>query len=56
VLTASEQMPEGIPATIAGERMEEFYAGLDTDLPALLQATAELEMENVTISYGPVTG
>jgi len=56
VLTASEQMPEGIPSTIAVERMEEFSPGLDTDLLALLQATAELEMEDVAISYGPVTG
>ncbi len=55
VLTASEQMPEGVPSTIAVERMEEFSPGLDTDLLALLQATAELEMEDVTISYGPVT-
>jgi len=56
VLTAAEQMPEGVPSTIAVERMEEFSPGLDTDLLALLQATAEMEMEDVTISYGPVTG
>jgi len=59
VLTASEQMPEGVPSTIAAERMEEFSPGLNTDLLALLQATAELELEleleDVTISYGPVT-
>jgi len=55
VLTATEQMPAGVPATIATERMEEFSPGLDTDLLALLQATAELEMEDVTITYGPVT-
>ena len=56
MLTASEQMPEGVPLTIAVERMEEFSPGLDTDLLALLQATAEMEMENIAISYGPVTG
>ena len=56
VLTASEQMPEGVPLTIATERMEEFSPGLDVDLLALLQATAEMEMEAVTMTYGPVTG
>jgi len=55
VLTASEQSPEGVPLTIAVERMEEFSPGLDVDLLALLQATAEMEMEDVAITYGPVT-
>ncbi len=55
VLTASEQSPEGVPLMIAVERMEEFSPGLDVDLLALLQATAEMEMEDVAITYGPVT-
>jgi len=55
VLTASEQMPEGLPLTLAMERMEEFSLGLDTDLLALLQAIAELEMEDVAIIYGSAT-
>jgi len=54
VLTAGEQTPEGVPLTIAAERMEEFSPGLDKDLLALLQATAELEMADVSVSYGPV--
>lgn len=54
VLVADEQMPEGVPLTIATERMEEFSPGLDKDLLALLQATAEMEMSDVTVSYGPI--
>jgi Mn-containing catalase len=55
VLTATEQTPQGVPITLAAERMEEFSPGLDTDLLALLQATAEMEMEQVQVSYGPVS-
>jgi Mn-containing catalase len=55
VLTASEQAPQGVPITIAAERMEEFSPGLDKDLLALLQATAEMEMAEVQLSYGPVS-
>ncbi|MCW2615840.1 MAG: catalase [Frankiales bacterium] len=55
VLTANEQMPDGVPLTIAAERMEEFAPGLDKDLLALLQATAEMEMEQVQQSFGPVS-
>jgi hypothetical protein len=44
VLTASQQTPEGVPLTIATERMEEFSPGLDKDLLALPKATAEMEM------------
>jgi Mn-containing catalase len=29
ILTATEQMPQGVPMTIASERMEEFSPGLD---------------------------
>ncbi len=55
MLTASEQTPQGVPMTIAAERMEEFSPGLDTELLALLQATAELEMAEVSVSFGPVS-
>ncbi len=55
ILTATEQMPEGVPMTIASERMEEFAPGLDKDLLALLQATAEMEMADVQVDYGPLT-
>ncbi|MEU0494799.1 manganese catalase family protein [Mycobacterium sp. NPDC006124] len=37
-------MPEGYPMTIAPERREEFSPGLDKDLLALIQATAEAEI------------
>jgi Mn-containing catalase len=53
-LDASEQAPEGVPITIAEERFEEFSPGLDPDLLALIQATADLEMAEVTATYGPV--
>ena len=39
-------MPEGFPMTIAPERREEFSPGLDKELLALIQATAEVELEN----------
>jgi Mn-containing catalase len=55
ILTANEQMPQGVPMTIASERMEEFSPGLDTDLMALLQAAAEMEMEEVQKFFGPVS-
>lgn len=53
-LDASEQAPEGVPITIADERFEEFSPGLDPDLLALIQATADLEMAEVTATYAPV--
>jgi Mn-containing catalase len=56
VLVANEQAPEGVPLTIATERMEEFAPGLDQDLLELLQATAEMEMAEVSVSYGPTPG
>jgi Mn-containing catalase len=37
-------MPEGSPMTIAPERREEFSPGLDPELLALIQATAEVEI------------
>jgi Mn-containing catalase len=38
-------MPEGVPITIAPERREEFSPGLDPELLALIQATAEVELK-----------
>jgi Mn-containing catalase len=38
-------MPEGVPITIAPERREEFSPGLDPELLALIQATAEVEIQ-----------
>ncbi|MDQ0373353.1 manganese catalase family protein [Cellulomonas humilata] len=54
-LDATEQAPAGVPSTIADERFEEFSPGLDADLLALIQATADLEMADVQPIYGPVT-
>ncbi|WP_188037563.1 manganese catalase family protein [Actinotalea sp. JY-7885] len=53
-LDASEQAPAGVPMTIAEERFEEFSPGLDPELLALIQRTAELEMDEVQPLYGPV--
>jgi Mn-containing catalase len=53
-LDATEQAPEGVPSTIAEERFEEFSPGLDQDLLALIQATADLEAAEVQPLYGPV--
>jgi Mn-containing catalase len=38
-------MPEGFPMTIAPEWREEFAPGLDKELLALIQATAEVEIK-----------
>ena len=43
-----------MPSVIAEERFEEFSPGLDTDLLALIQATADLEMADVQPLYGPI--
>ncbi|SKC67982.1 manganese catalase family protein [Okibacterium fritillariae] len=53
-LDASEQAPVGSPITIAPERMEEFAPGLDPELLALIQATADLELNEIENLYGPV--
>lgn len=53
-LDATEQAPEGVPIEIAEERFEEFSPGLDTELLALIQATAEIEMAEVQPIFGPV--
>ncbi len=55
MLTADEQAPQGFAQTVAAERMEEFSPGLDADLLALLQATAEMEMAQVQVDFGPLT-
>jgi Mn-containing catalase len=41
---STQFMPEGVPVKIAPERREEFAPGLDPELLALIQATAEVEM------------
>ncbi|MDO4026922.1 manganese catalase family protein [Clavibacter michiganensis] len=53
-LTATEQAPVGVPSTIAPERLEEFAPGLDKDLLALIQETAERELAEVEAFYGPI--
>jgi len=53
-LDASEQAPVGSPITIAPERMEEFAPGLDPELLALIQATADLELNEIENMYGPI--
>jgi len=53
-LDASEQAPQGVPSVIAEERLEEFSPGLDKDLLALIQASADIEMTEVTNTYGPL--
>src|SRR3954454_3377318 len=42
----TETAPEGFPMDIAVERPEEFGPGLDPELLALVQATAELELKD----------
>jgi len=53
-LTADEQMPPGVANRIAAERPEEFSPGLDPELLALIQATAEMELADVAVTYGPI--
>ena len=43
---STETAPEGFPMDIAVERPEEFGPGLDPELMALVQATAELELKD----------
>jgi Mn-containing catalase len=43
-------MPQGFPMTIAPERREEFSPGLDKELLALIQATAEVEIASTETS------
>ena len=42
---STEVMPEGFPMAMSPERREEFAPGLDADLLALIQATAEVEIK-----------
>ncbi|SOC88687.1 Mn-containing catalase [Curtobacterium sp. 314Chir4.1] len=54
-LSATEQAPVGVPSFNAPERLEEFAPGLDADLLALIQQTAELELDQAEAPlYGPV--
>nr|WP_240895636.1 manganese catalase family protein [Kineococcus siccus] len=53
-LDGTEQAPEGAPMTIAEERYEEFAPGLDPELIELIQATADLEMAEPVLTYGPL--
>lgn len=53
-LIANEQAPAGVPSVIAPERFEEFSPGLDKDLMALIQATAEMELADIEALFGPV--
>ena len=51
-LDASEQAPEGVPSAISPERFEEFSAGADKDLVALIEATAAMEMADIDATFG----
>jgi Mn-containing catalase len=46
-------MPDGVPVKISPERREEFSPGLDQELLALIQATAEIELQNADSPRGP---
>jgi Mn-containing catalase len=48
----TEMAPEGFPMDIAVERPEEFAPGLDPELLALVQATAELELKDADDPMG----
>jgi Mn-containing catalase len=54
-LDASEQAPQGSPSSISPERLEEFAPGLDKDLLAMIQHTAEQEIAEINAYYGPAT-
>jgi len=51
-LIANQQAPRGVPSTIAPERFEEFAPGLDPDLLGLIQATADMEMAEIEMTFG----
>ena len=55
-LSSTEQAPKGAPSTISPERLEEFSPGLDKDLLALIQETAEMELADIEGFYGPTGG
>ncbi|SMH44600.1 Mn-containing catalase [Rathayibacter oskolensis] len=54
-LESKEQAPEGVPSVIAPERFEEYAPGLDPDLLKLIQTTAEMELDEISSYYGPVS-
>ena len=45
--------PSVLRSTISPERLEEFSPGLDKDLLALIQETAEMELADIEGFYGP---
>jgi Mn-containing catalase len=51
-LDATEQAPQGVPMTIAPERLEEFAPGADKDLRELIEATAAMEMADIDQTFG----
>jgi len=53
-LDASQQAPQGAPLDIGAERPEEFAPGADKELRALIEATAEMEMATIDMSFGPM--
>jgi Mn-containing catalase len=46
---STDVIPDGFPMTMSPERREEFAPGLDADLLALIQATAEVELKDADI-------
>lgn len=55
-LDGSQQAPEGVPLDIAPERPEEFAPGADPELRALIEATAEMEMADIDMTFGSMKG
>ncbi len=51
-LDASEQAPQGVPITVAPERLEEFAPGADRELRELIEATAAMEMADIENTFG----
>jgi Mn-containing catalase len=51
-LDASQQAPEGAPMEISPERFEEFAPGADPELRALIEATAEMELKDIELTFG----
>ncbi len=53
-LDASQQAPQVAPMDIGAERPEEFAPGADAELRALIEATAEMEMATIDMTFGPM--
>jgi len=51
-LDGSRQAPAGAPSFIAPERFEEFSPGTDAELRKLIEATAEMEMADIDLTFG----